>query len=172
MKAIEAIRMALATSDRWVKRMEEMKDAPLARGDSKTANHCMWVLGHTTVVEGRLHKSLFGTPNPVEHWKPMFDAGSQPVDDPAAYPPFDEVLRKYRELRAKTLAYLDEIGDEDLDRPVKNPPPGLEAPFATVGKALLTIALHQAFHNGQSSVARRESGKQPVFVPTKEFRES
>ena len=82
------------------------------------------------------------------------------------------VLRKYRELRAKTLAYLDEIGDEDLDCPVKNPPPGLEAPFATVGKALLTIALHQAFHNGQSSVARRESGKQPVFVPTREFRES
>ena len=81
----------------------------------------MWVLGHTTVVEGRLHKSLFGTPNPVEHWKPLFDAGSQPVDDPAAYPPFEEVLRKYRELRAKTLAYLDEISDEDLDRPVKNP---------------------------------------------------
>ena len=32
MKAIEAIRTALATSDRWVKRMEEMKDAPAGAG--------------------------------------------------------------------------------------------------------------------------------------------
>lgn len=172
MKAIDAIRTALIMSDRWVRKLEEMKDAPLARADSKTGNHCMWVLGHVTVVEGRLHKALFGTPNPVENWKPMFDAGSEPVDDPAAYPPYDEVLRKYRELRAKTLAYVETLGDDDLDRPIEHPPPGLEAAFGTVGKALLTTALHQAFHNGQSSVARRATGKQPVFVPTNEFRES
>ncbi len=171
MKAIDLIRAALAMSDRWVGKLEEMKDCPLVRAN-KNSNHAMWVLGHTTVVEGRLHKTLFGGPNPVEPWKPLFDAGSEPSDDPAMYPPFEEVVAKYRELRGKTLAYVDKLTDADLDQPIKNPPPGLEKPFATVGSALLTIALHQAFHNGESSVARRASGKPPVFVPTKEFRES
>ena len=81
------------------------------------------------------------------------------------------MLQTFRGLRSKTLALLDEIGDEGLDRPIEKPPPGLEAGFATVGKALMTIAMHQCFHDGQASVARRASGKQPVFIPSKEFSE-
>ena len=172
MKAIDAIRTALATSDRWVKQAGRDEGCAAGACKFKTSNHAMWVLGHTTVVEGRLHKTLFGTPNPVEHWKPLFDAGSEPSDDPAVYPPFEEVVREIPRAAQQDIAYVNTLSDADLDRPVKNPPPGLEKPFATVGSALLTIALHQAFHNGESSVARRASGKQPVFVPTKEFRES
>src|SRR3954468_9598009 len=108
----------------------------------------MWIAGHLAVVEGRLHKMLFGTPNPVEHWKPLFDWGSQPTLDRSAYPPFAEVLQTFRQLRAKTLAHLEEIGDEGLDQPTKVAPPGLEAHFSTVGKAVMTIAMHNAFHNG------------------------
>ena len=74
----------------------------------------MWIAGHLTVVEGRLQQMLHGTPNPVHHWKPLFDWGSEPVDDPAAYPPFDEVVQKFKELRAQTHAFLDEVGEEGL----------------------------------------------------------
>jgi hypothetical protein len=58
-----------------------------------------------------------------------------------------------------------------LDRPTKLAPPGLEAPFATVGQALMTIAMHQTFHNGEAAVARRASGQRPLFVPSKELRD-
>jgi len=171
MKAIEAIRTTLGFADQGVRFLETMKDAPLVQPGPFGGNHAMWIVGHLTIAEGRLHKILFGSPNPVEHWKFLFDWGSEPKTDPSAYPRFEEVLQTYRRLREKTVAFLDEIGDQGLDQPTKMPPPGLEAPFATVGKAVMTIAMHQTFHNGEAAVARRASGQQPIFIPSKELRE-
>jgi hypothetical protein len=82
MKAIDAIRIALKFSDMGMKHLGEMSDAPLLRPGPWGGNHAMWVAGHLTVVEGRLQKMLRGTPNPVERWKPLFDWGSEPVDNP------------------------------------------------------------------------------------------
>ena len=64
------------------------------------------------------------TPSSKEH--PMAPSpywGTEPISDVTAYPPFDEVLRTYRELRAKNLGLLEEIGEGGLDRPTKAPPP-------------------------------------------------
>ena len=87
------------------------------------------------------------------------------------YPPFDELLAMYRRLRSRTLELLSRLSDEDLDAPTKSPPPGLEEWFGTVGQTLLTIALHQGYHGGQASVARRAGGKQPSFVPSQALRD-
>src|SRR5687767_10775158 len=73
-------------------------------------NHAMWIAGHLAVVEGRLQQMLHGTPNPVHQWKPLFDWGSEPLDDLAAYPPFEDVLQMFRQLREQTHAFLDEVG--------------------------------------------------------------
>lgn len=130
----------------------------------------MWIAGHITVIEGRLQKVLHGTPNPVEHWKPLFDWGSEPRTDASAYPPFEEVLQTYRQLREQTYAFLDAGGDDGLDRPTKLPIPGFGAAFETVGPAIMVIACHQVGHLGGATVARRASGKQPAFVPSEELR--
>src|SRR4051812_12416910 len=100
-----------------MKYLEEISDAPLLRPGPWGGNHAMWIAGHLTVVEGRLQQMLHGTANPVARWKPLFDWGSEPVDDAAAYPPFEEVLRTFKELRAQTHAFLDEVGEAGLDRP-------------------------------------------------------
>ena len=171
MKAMDVIHTALGFADNGVRLLETMKDTALLQPGPFGGNHAMWILGHVTVAEGRLHKVLFGTPNPVEHWKVLFDWGSEPTTDPSAYPAFDEVLQTYRRLRAKTRAFLDEVGDRGLDQPTRMAPPGLEAPFATVGKAVLTIAMHQTFHNGEAAVSRRASGQPPLFVPSSALRE-
>jgi hypothetical protein len=172
LKAIDAIRMALQSGDRGMRALEDMKADPLVQPGPWGGNHAMWIAGHLTVVEGRLHKILRGTPNPVEHWKPLFDWGSEPRTDIAAYPPFEEVLQTFRHLREQTLTFLNEIGEEGLDRPTKfPPPPGLGAAFGTVGSAILVIACHQCFHAGAAAVVRRASGKQPAFVPSQELRE-
>jgi hypothetical protein len=171
MKAIDAIRMALQFGDRGMRALEELKDDPLVQPGLWGGNHAMWIAGHLTVVEGRLHKILRGTPNPVEHWKPLFDWGSEPKTDKAAYPPFEEVLQTFRRLREETYALLDEIGENGLDRPTKRPPPpGLGGAFETVGSAILVIACHHCFHTGEAAVALRASGKQPAFVPSPELR--
>jgi hypothetical protein len=171
MKATDAIRMAFAFCDQGFRAVVDMAHAPLTQPGPYGGNHPMWIAGHLAIAEGRLHKILLGEANPVEHWKPLFDWMTEPKTDASAYPPFEEVVETFRRLRAKTVAYLDEIGDAGLDRPSKSPPPGFEAPFATVGQAVMTIAMHQISHNGQASVARRAAGKEPVFVPPKQLRE-
>lgn len=175
MKAIDVIRMALTFGDGNMRWLEEMRGDPLRQPGPWGGNHAMWVAGHLAVNEGRLHKMLRGTPNPVEHWKPLFDWGSAPETDPAAYPPYDRVLQACRELREGTLAFLNEVGDAGLDRPPKLQPPGrfglaTAQRFETVAAAIMTVACHQCFHTGQASVARRASGKQPVFVPSEALR--
>jgi hypothetical protein len=103
MKALDAIRIALKFSDMGMKHLSEMKDAPLLRPGPWGGNHAMWIAGHLAVVEGRLQQMLHGTTNPVHQWKPLFDWGSEPVDDPAAYPPFEDVLQTFRQLREQTM---------------------------------------------------------------------
>jgi hypothetical protein len=113
---------------------------------------------------------LHGTANPVHHWKPLFDWGGEPTDDPADYPPFDEVVAKFKELRAQTHAFLDEHGDEGLDRPTKTQPPGFKG-METAGVAIIVIACHATGHLGGLTVVRAAPGKQRLFVPSQELRE-
>jgi hypothetical protein len=169
MKAIDAIRIALKFSDMGMKYLETMSDAPLLRPGPSGGNHAMWIAGHLTVVEGRLQQMLHGIPNPVAKWKPLFDWGSEPHDDPAAYPPFEEVLRTFKDLRAKTHAFLDEHGEAGLDRPTKTTPPGFKG-FETAGQAILIIAVHASGHLGGLNVVRAAAGKQRLFVPSEELR--
>jgi hypothetical protein len=169
MKALDAIRTVLKFSDMGMKYLGEMSDQPLLRPGPWGGNHAMWIAGHLTVVEGRLHQMLHGTPNPVHHWKPLFDWGSEPTDDPADYPPFDEVMEKFKELRAQTHEFLDEVGEEGLDQPTKCQPPGFSG-FETAGKAIIIIAGHACGHLGGLNVVRAASGKQRLFNPSEELR--
>ena len=169
MQAIDAIRIALKFSDMGMQHLSGMSDGPLLRPGPWGGNHAMWIAGHLAVVEGRLQQMLHGTPNPVARWKPLFDWGSEPLDDAAAYPPFEEVLRTFKELRAQTHAFLDEGGEAGLDRPTKCQPPGFTG-FETAGRAILIIAVHASGHLGGLTVVRAAAGKQRLFVPSKELR--
>src|SRR3954449_10321896 len=145
MKALDAIRIVLKFSDMGMTHLSGMSDAPLLRPGPWGGNHAMWIAGHLTVVEGRLQQMLHGGSNPVAHWKHLFDWGSEPVDDPAAYPPFEEVIAKFKELRAQTHAFLDRAGEEGLDQPTKSQPPGFTG-FEKAGQAILIIAVHATGH--------------------------
>jgi hypothetical protein len=170
MKTIDAIRLSLELTNLDLRFLEDMRHAPLTRPMPNAGNHPWWLIGHLTWAEGNVVKIIRGEPNPVEQWAPLFQWGTEPATDGSAYPPFDELLRTYRELRARNLALLDEIGDAGLDAPTKNPPPGLEKNFGTAGQVFVTIAFHQTYHFGQASVAWRAAGNQPFFVPTEALR--
>jgi hypothetical protein len=168
MNSKAAIQKALKYGDQFCGALADMKDAPLTR-PCEGGNHPMWIAGHLAVTEGRMHKMLFGTPNPLEAWKPMFDWGSEPVDDASAYPSYDEVLGAFTKLRAKTLEYLESADEAELGKPVKNPAPNFPV-FDTVGNTLLTIAVHQCGHAGEAFVVRKAAAKKPFFTPTPELR--
>lgn len=167
----QVIQTALGFSDMFLSALDDCRDKPLQRPGEWGGNHPMWTAGHLAVTEGRLHKMLLGTPNPLEHWKPLFDWGTEPTDDASKYPSFDEVMKQLRDLRGKTAAYVAGLDEAGLDKPLAvPPPPGLGNLFDTVGSTLLTIALHGCMHNGEAIVTRRAAGLKPNFVPSAELR--
>jgi len=166
MKAIDVIKNAMQISDRATMQLiDDMRDAALTQPTPRGGNHPLWVLGHMTLIEGNMPRILFGEPNPVEHWAPLFAAGTEPKADAGAYPPLEEVLRTYRDLRARNLQILEQLGDAGLDRPTKSPPRGLEHMMRTAGDTFLLMSLHQMSHRGQLADARRAAGRKPIFTP-------
>lgn len=166
MKAIDAIRMALQVGEQSTMQLiEDMRDVALTSPTPRGGNHPLWVLGHLTFIEANVQHILFGEPNPLAHWAPMFAPGSEPTSNASAYPPLDEILHHYREQRARNLQVLEEIGEEGLDRPTQSPPRGLEQVLSTVGSTFLVIGMHQMNHRGQLADARRAAGRAPIFTP-------
>ncbi len=168
MKAIDLIRWAMQMTDQATTRLvADMRDEPLTpstpRAKGGDGNHPVWILGHLAVIEGSVPQVLLGERNPVEHWKPLFFMGTEPKADAGLYPSFDEVLGTYRDLRARNLRLLEEIGDGGLDRAPKAPPPGFEGAMRTTGQTLLLIALHNMVHYGQIADARRVAGRKPIL---------
>lgn len=166
MKAMELIQFAMQMADQaTLALIEDMRNAPLTSPTPRGGNHPLWVLGHLTIVEGMIPQLVLGESNPVEHWKEHFWVGTEPTTRADAYPAFDEVLETYRDLRARNLRLLAEIGEGGLDRLTKSPPPGLEEPLKTVGRAFLVCAMHQMNHRGQVADARRAAGRKPMMTP-------
>lgn len=166
MTALDVLRKALQVSDRATFQLiEDMRNAPLTQPTSSGGNHPLWILGHLATVESRIPQILFGEPDPLEHWTPLFSADSTPQTDASVYPSFGEILNGYRKARARNLEILDQLGDAGLNQPVKYPPPGLEAIIRTAGDAFLIVALHQMNHRGQVADARRAVGRTPLFTP-------
>jgi hypothetical protein len=156
MQTKDAIKFALAASNGSVLGViDEMSDAPTTFPTPNGGCHPLWVLGHLAFVEGMIPAALFGEPNAAADWAKYFGQGTEPVSDPAAYPPFAEVRERYAQLRARNLQLLDGFSESDLDKPSVAPPKGLEHLFATYGKSFFALALHQMNHRSHVTDARR-----------------
>jgi hypothetical protein len=164
MKAMDLIRWAMQMTDGATRNLvADMRDVPMTRPTSTGGNHPMWSMGHLAYIEGNLRRVVLGGRHPLDQWAPLFASGTQPLSDAAAYPPFDEVVAAYQDLRARNLKLLDEIGEAGLDRPPVAVPPGFEDAMKTVGQTFLLIALHQMVHYGQIADARRVAGRKPLM---------
>lgn len=163
MTTTEAIRYALGLADgAFLPAIDAMADAPLTYPTSHGGCHPLWVIGHLAVVEGMLTAMLTHGDNPTEHWAPLFGQDSVAGTDAGRYPAFDEVRTTFLDLRRANLTRLDAMTEVDSDRATPWQPQGLEEHFATVGKALLTVALHQTMHRGQVTDALRAAGRHVV----------
>jgi len=162
----DAIRFSLNLAEEAVlKSLANIDDVPLTFPTGKGGCHPLWVLGHLAFVEGLAYEILAGGENPAGEWATLFGPDSTPTDDMAQYPAIKEVRAMYVQLRQRNLRLLDSFSEIDLDRPTPWQPKGVEEHFATYGKALLTLALHQMAHRGQITDAIRSAGRAaPILV--------
>jgi hypothetical protein len=156
----DAIRYSLNMADQGIMRaLANIKDVPLTFPTGNGGCHPLWVMGHLAFVEGMTHEMLGGGANPVAHWAAIFGQETVPAADPAQYPAFAKVRDQYVELRKRNLQLLESMSEKDLDRPTASQPTGLEEHFATFGRALLTVAMHQMMHRGHITDAVRAAGR-------------
>jgi len=164
MKAVEAIRRALLFNEMGMSAFEDMKDAPLTFPTPKGGNHPLWTICHLAYSDDGFHSMITGEPSELDSWEAFVGPGTEPRSDASVYPPYGEALSKYRAQRAKIMALLDTLDDAALDQPPKHIPEGAEEWCGTIGRALLTLAQHHAFHCGQLADARRAAGRKPLMM--------
>src|SRR5262245_26300055 len=105
--------------------LDQVEDIPLAFPTERGGCHPLWVIGHLAVVEGLTHEILTGRSNPVSEWDELFGRDSLATSDASKYPTLTEARGRYSELRRANLAFLDALGEADLDTPTRKQPEGL-----------------------------------------------
>ena len=96
-------------------------------------------------------------------WKDTFGMGTTPTTNAADYPPMDELIAKWEEVRAATLNHLESLSDADLDKPSHAPEASAQY-FGTTGKCFVAMANHVSFHTGQIADARRAAGRDVLMA--------
>ncbi len=125
-----------------------------------TANHALWCIGHIAWVDNRFISRLAPELEvDLPGYKERFAGGSTPSSDPAAYPPPEQVVERWRERRKTLLAVLERQTDADLEQPAPQGVPGF---LKDRGNLFEFAAIHESIHTGQLSMARRSLGHAPL----------
>ena len=165
MQSIDLIRDNLTKSrDRVLARVEDMRNHCVVFPTHAGGCHTLWVLGHLAYIEALVgRRFMLGEANPLADWEEIFD-GSDVDGDISRYPPFDDVLQKCRAMRESTLALVDSLSENDLDRKSANAPGGFEDTFDTYRLCLQYVADHWYMHRGHLADARRAAGVGRIWV--------
>lgn len=116
----------------------------------------LWLIGHlanTVNVVLRVwtlqRESLLGREQSMR-FAPDFAGGAPPSADPAAYPPWDEVVGLYDRAMADAIEGVRGLDDALLPEPLPGRmPDALRGFFTTVEFTLGRMVAHDAYHRGQ-----------------------
>lgn len=124
------------------------------------ANHALWFAGHMATSDNFFLSLVDSAKSlPLADFQARFGMGSQPTNNPAAYPSIESVLRTMRERRAALLAALEGMTEEDL---AKKTPDGAPDFLPDVASVFELAVWHEGQHRGQLSIARRALGHKPL----------
>ena len=165
MQSIHLIRDNLMKSrDRVLARVEDMREHCMVCPTPKGGAHTLWVLGHLAYIEALVvRRFMLGEANPLAAWEEVFD-GADVSGDVSQYPPFDEVLATCREVRDSTLALIESLVEDDLDKVSANVPKDFDDTFGTYRLCLQNVADHWYMHRGHLADARRAAGVKRMWL--------
>lgn len=167
MTSKQLIRSALELAQQWCLRLaEDLADAPFHQA-APGLNHAYWVIGHLANAEAHLTAMVTGEPHARPELDKHFGGRTQPQPE-SAYaggPSYRELVALVAEGRRRTLQMLEALPEAELDRVPKGRPDEMKdlPMFASVGNALMFLAIHQQSHFGQLADARKSLGRAPLF---------
>lgn len=141
---------------------QDLTDDELMIRPHEKANHIAWQLGHLIAAEHNLNNMVCPDSMPAlpEGFAEKHEKEAAASDDKSAFCTKDEYLQAMDEQRAGTLALLDKLSDEELQKPA---PEKIQQFGATVGAVIAGQSAHWMMHAGQWVIVRRQLGKEAMF---------
>jgi hypothetical protein len=127
--------------------------------------HMAWQVGHLATSEYRLCLLRLRPRTAADErlipdaYIAAFSFETDPVPDPAAYPPMEEVRSVFDRVHARVLEEIAAYPDADLDLPPLRPHPLFDTRIA----GLRYAPLHEMIHCGQIALIRRMLGQKPIW---------
>lgn len=142
--------------------LKDLTDEDLLRRPVPNANHIAWQVGHLIVSEHNLNNMVCPDSMPAlpEGFAEKHGKEAAASDDASAFCTKDEYLQAMQEQRQGTLALLDKLSDEELEKPA---PEKIQQFGATVGAVIAGQSAHWMMHAGQWVIVRRQLGKEAMF---------
>lgn len=163
MNSREAIKSAFPQCESIVKSyLADLSDEEMLARPVPGINHIAWQMGHLIAAERYMVEQVKpGSMPPLpEGFAERHTNETAGSDDPSKFLKKDEYLKLADEQRAATLAVLDSLSDEELDRPA---PESVQRIAPTVAAVFSMQPVHWLMHAGQWAVTRRKLGRPPLF---------
>ena len=163
MNARDAIKGSIATAQMIsLGYLEDLTDAEMMHRPHPESNHIKWQVGHLITSERMMVDGITpGSMPPLpDGFAERYTKETATSDDAQAFDSKEELLRVFNQQRAATLATLDKLSDEDLD---KAAPESMREYAANVGAVFNMQGAHWLMHAGQWAVIRRQLGRPPLY---------
>ena len=145
--------------------LEDLRDAALERTLPDGGNSAHWMLGHMLVSEAQMCRGFaMGEPNPYEALSEYFKGGTSADPAGKGYPPYEELMQKFREERSHTVSVLKELSGADLSAPPAIVLEGYEEFFPNKAAVFIVNGNHPFMHYGQLADIRRRLGREILMA--------
>jgi uncharacterized damage-inducible protein DinB len=160
MDAKSALKEALATADMiGTAYLSDLSDAEFMQRPHPACQHINWQVGHLIASEHAMLSGIAAGKMPPlpEGFAEKYSKETAGCDDPATFATKAELMEAYQAQRAATLAVLEGLSAEELDKET-----GVSyAP--TYGSTISMQGAHWLMHCGQWVIVRRNNGK-PIVI--------
>lgn len=164
MNGITAVKNALMSTKYLLEMyVSDLTDADLLVRPVPGANHIAWqignvIIGDSYLISPQLPEAKY--PELPPGFMEKHSAAGAKDDGPDGFLSKAEYLDLFNRTRAATVAALESLSDDDLDRDTG---PSMAQFAPTLGEAFLAVANHTMMHGGQFTVIRRQLDK-PVLM--------
>ncbi len=123
-------------------------------------NHAAWVAGHLAQTYAWVLDRYAGEGGLDPALKDLFGGGSEPKEDPAVYPPFDELMATMKDRRQAFTDWFSALPEEKAAELLDEEARMFGQTFAGMVGAM---GAHENYHAGQLSVVRKKLGMARIF---------
>jgi len=140
----------------------DLTDEDMMHRPAPDCNHIKWQVGHLIVSENQIINGCIpgAMPELPDGFAEKYTKETAGSDDAAAFDSKEDLMKLYEQQRAATLAALESINQDDLN---KESPEAIRSYAPTFGAAFLMQDAHWVMHAGQWAVIRRQLGREPLF---------